>query len=185
MKRSAIALAFLLSSFTLAAQNGSPSGAASVAGMQTLSGNAVAVRQPMSGCPIGMQASQGVWNHTIAVQKGLGNQKFGQRLALTLKDSRHAGIAAATVRVHGLTDKSRVVQAGNDAATQDAATTVRLSFGSQEESGVTGDLWIPGFTAVTSVELQEVSYRDGSAWRVSGSDICRVQPDPVMLISNR
>jgi len=47
------------------------------------------------------------------------------------------------------------------------------------------DLWLPGFTSVTSIELMEVTYADGSAWKISGSNVCRVQPNPLMLITER
>jgi len=132
-----------------------------------------------------MHASQSLWNHTIAVQKGLGSHKFGQRLSLVLKDTRRARITGATVRVHGLTGKNRMLQTGDRSDAAESATTIHLSFGPKNDNEAVGDLWIPGFTAVTNVELQEVSYSDGSVWRVSGLDICRVQPDPIMLITER
>jgi hypothetical protein len=47
---------------------------------------------------------------------------------------------------------------------------------------VTSDLYVPGFTAVSSIELLEVSYDDGRVWRIGGSSVCRVKPDPMMLI---
>jgi hypothetical protein len=192
MTRAAVLAAFLLSSLTLAAQSGSTAGAASSQAasheLRSTSGGTITVLPTVAGCPIGMQASQGVWDHTIRIREGdkeRGLQPFGQKISLTLKDPRHARITAATVRVHGLTGKNRMLQTGSEAGTPDAVTTIRLSFGPQGDAGVTGDLWVPGFTAVTLIELQEVSYSDGSTWKVSGTDICHVQPDPLMLISNR
>ena len=191
MTRAGTAIALLLSPFALIAQNGSASAAASfgVAGPENGQFTLVAP-QPgsIAACPIGMQANQGVWNHRITIRNGDKDrvlQPFGQKISLTLKDPRHARITAATVRVHGLTGKNRIMQAGNQAAASDAARTIHLSFGTQSESGVTGTLWIPGFTAISFIELQEVSYADGSAWRTSVTRLCRVQPDPLMLVSDR
>jgi len=179
MKRAALTVALLLTSLSLAAQsNAKP---------QTLT----LYRLPnlVAGtCPIDMHANQGVWDHTLKIREGDKErvpQPFGQRISLTLKDPRHAPITAATVRVHGLTGKNRVLQTGNEAGTSDAVTTIHLAFGAQGDAGVTGDLSIPGFTAVNFIELQEVSYSDGATWRVSGLELCRVQPDPVMLVINR
>src|SRR4051812_4560983 len=152
MIRTAAGLAVLLSSFTLGAQNTAPSESSKAQYVQPMN----------AACPIGMQASQSLWNHNIAVQKGLGNQKFGQRLSLALKDPRQARITGARVRVHGLTGKNRMLQTGNRSDGAESATTVHLSFGPKNDNEVVGDLWIPGFTAVTTVELQEVSYSDGS-----------------------
>ena len=138
-------------------------------------------------CPIDMQANQGVWDHTIRVREGDNQhpiQAFGQRISLTLKDSRSARIQAATVRVDGLTGKNHVLET---VKTLDAKgiKTLRVKFSSQDDGQVSADLWLPGFTSVTSVELLEVSYVDGSIRKISGSNVCRVQPDPLMMISNR
>jgi hypothetical protein len=177
----------------LAAQAGSSASAGLEPSSETLSTSRALVVLPgntVSGaaCPIGMHADQGVWDHTMRIHEGDKQgvlQPFGQKLSLTLKDTRHARITAATVRVHGLTGKNRIVQTGGERGGSDAVRTVQVSFGSQGEAGVTGDLWIPGFTAVTLIELREVSYSDGTAWKISGSNVCRVQPDPLMLVSNR
>ena len=189
MTRAAACLALLLISLPLAAQKKSSSETATPAGPQvhSLSSGSVVIDYGaiVAGCPVGMRASQSLWNHNIAVQKGLGHQKFGQRLSLVLKDPRHARITEATVRVHGLTGKNRMLETGNRSDGSESATTIHLSFGQKEDNEAMGDLWVPGFTAVTTVELQDVSYSDGSLWRVSGLDICRVQPDPVMLITER
>jgi hypothetical protein len=49
---------------------------------------------------------------------------------------------------------------------------------------MTGDLYIPGFTAVNSIELLQVSYNDGRNWRIGADSVCRITPDPMMLIAN-
>ena len=189
MFRATAGVALLLTSLTLSAQSGSSSEPSKPATPQVhpLPGGSVLIDYGtiVAGCPIDMHASQSLWNHTIAVQKGLGSHKFGQRLSLVLKDTRRARITGATVRVHGLTGKNRMLQTGDRSDAAESATTIHLSFGPKNDNEAVGDLWIPGFTAVTNVELQEVSYSDGSVWRVSGLDICRVQPDPIMLITER
>ena len=39
-------------------------------------------------------------------------------------------------------------------------------------------------SAALSIELIEVSYGDGKIWRIASSSMCRVTPDPMMLIAN-
>jgi hypothetical protein len=191
MTRAALAVTLLLSPLVLAAQAGSSAGSFSF-GVASLENGRGSVASPpgftANACPIGMHADQGVWDHTMRIREGDKRaviQPFGQKISLTLKDSRGVRITAATVRVHGLTGENRIVQTSDKTGGSDAVRTVQVSFGRQGEAGVTGDLWIPGFTAVTLIELREVSYSDGTAWKVSGSSVCRVQPDPLMLISNR
>ena len=143
---------------------------------------------PGNGCPIGMVANQGIWDHTFKVRDGQQEkapQQFGQRISLTLADSHPSPIDAATVKVHGLTGKNHIVQAADGASEDGNATRImRVKFATSEKSSVTGDLYLPGFTSVTSIELLQLSYEDGKSWRIGTSSGCRVTPDPLMLIAN-
>jgi hypothetical protein len=172
MMRAAVGIALLLcGSLTLAAQN-----------------SATPRIKTVPACPIDMQANQGVWDHTIRVRetdKEQVLQPFGQRLSLILKDSHSARIQTATVRVDGLTGKNQMLQTDVRTSNADGIRTMTVRFASQDDGRVAADLWIPGFTSVTSIELLEVSYADGSTWKISGSNVCSVKPDPLMLISNR
>jgi len=187
VKHLPIYLVLLLSPLILAAQgqtqNQAPnqvkSGTLTMTDLGTLPGDS---------CPISMHASQGVWDHTIKVRQGQqeqSTQPFGQRIFLTLNDSRPAPIVAATVKVHGLTGKNRILQttAGPN-ADGDAVKIMKITFASNSTGGVSSDLDAPGFTSVTSIDLLEVSYDDGQIWRVGGSSVCRVTPDRMMLIAN-
>jgi hypothetical protein len=179
MTRAALAITLLFGSLPLAAQNGTTPKASSLYVIPTFL---------TATCPISMQANQDVWDHTIKIREGERErvlQPFGQKISLTLKDTHPARIQAATVRVDGLTGKNRMVQTGPNSANPDGIRTLRVRFAVLNDGRVSADLWLPGFTAVTSVELLEVSYADGSSWKISGSNVCRVQPDPLMLISNR
>jgi hypothetical protein len=185
MTRAAVGIALLLSgSLTLAAQSASGAGAFRIVkpGQETPVPTQAA---SVSECPVSMHASQDVWSHTIAVQKGL-NERFGQRISLTLRDSHASHIVAATVRVQGLTGKNHVVQIQTGTAQSgDSGKKLKVTFAEQSDGSVSGDLWIGGFTSITSIQLLEASYADGSTWRISGSNTCSVKPDPLMLVSNR
>ena len=179
MIRTAAGLVLLLSSMGLAAQNAAISEPKSTTS-QVHSGAA---------CPIDMHASQKLWDRTIRVREGerdLLPQSFGQRISLNLKDSRPARIVGATVRVHGLNGKNRALPTPADTTQPwNAVKTLRVNFVEESDGTVSADLWISGFTAVGSVQLVNVSYSDGSVWTISRSNVCRVQPDPVMLITER
>lgn len=135
-----------------------------------------------------MVANQGVWDHTIRVREGQEGKvvrPFGQRILLTLNDPHPDTIAAATVKVHGLTGKNRMVQASADSSANGEETKIMsITFGATQQGRVSADLYVSGFTAVNSIELLQVSYRDGHAWRAGAGSVCRVTPDPMMLIAN-
>jgi len=200
MTRSAVGLALLLSSALMSAQDGR-SGLATfgVAGQQgsevapqvhSVPGGIVVINPPIaSACPIDMHATQGVWDRTIRVRNGekdLVPQSFGQRISLKLKDSRPARIVAATVRVHGLNGKSGMLPTPADvSARSNAIRTVKVKFTEEQDGTVSADLRVGGFTSVTSIQLVNVTYSDGSVWTISRSSACQVQPDPLMLITER
>jgi len=179
MIRTASGLVLLLSSMTLAAQN---------AGTSELNSTTSHVHS-VAGCPVDMHASQRLWDRTIRVREGeseLLPQPFGQRISLNVKDSRPARIVGATVRIQGLNGKNRALPTPAE-TTQlwNAIKTLRVKFVEEGDATVSADIWIGGFTSVGSVQLLNVSYADGSVWTISGSSVCRVQPDPVMLITER
>ena len=178
MKRLVVCSALLLTSLTLAAQNGDKTN--TLTQIRILPPNSAAT------CPVNMSARQGVWDHTIKVRQGEQQrppQPFGQRILLTLADAHPSRIVSATVTVHGTTGKNHMLQAVDSASGANATTTLTAAFTKQGDGSVSADIYVPGFTSVTSLELQQVSYADGSTLKINGSNACRVAPDPMMLIA--
>jgi hypothetical protein len=182
VRHRANALVLLLSSLTLAAQDRVKAGQPVV----VFHGNAVG-----TGCPVGilgMRATQEVWDHSIKVRQGQQEQiiqPFGQRIFLSLVVQHPAPIVSATVKVRGLTGKNQILQTdsvGN--VSRDGVKIMKITF-VQKPDGAFSDVYVPGFTSVSSIELLEVSYGDGNVWKIGGSSVCRVTPDPLMLIANQ
>jgi hypothetical protein len=92
--------------------------------------------------------------------------------------------ASAKVVVRGLSPKSHSLLTEN-ARPADLTKTLDVTFVREDEMTVSADLVLPGFTSVTSIELQSVTYQDGSTWSVADHQVCRVAPDPFMLIANQ
>lgn len=179
MKYFIFPLAVALSSLTLAAQNNGKTEQPVV----VFRGNVVG-----DSCPIGMRASQGVWDRTLRVRQGQQEkslQPFGQRILLSLVDSHPGPVISATVKVRGLTGKNRMLQtefAWSESG--DAVQMMKVAFVPDQDGSVSGDLYVPGVTSVRSIELIEVSYKDGKTWRIGDGGVCRVKPDGMMLIAN-
>jgi hypothetical protein len=200
MIRTAAGLALLLSSVTLLAQNSFPSGVTTfgVASPQSspeaipvFPGKTVTIYLASSaGCPIGMHASQSLWDRgTIRVHDGNRQralEQFGQRIALALEDPHPARIVAATVRVRGLNGKNRAIPTPADTTQEwNAVKTLKVNFTEDQNGTVSADLWLGGFTSVGSIQLLKVFYADGYVWTIFQSSACRVQPDPIMLITRQ
>ena len=184
MKTAATAFALLLSSLTLAAQNSAKNeGQAPVqgchwsrAGGQRLPDQHA--RQPGSLGP-----------HHQGSARATGTDVFSHSASgyfSPLGDSQPASIVAATcesARPHrARTTWWRPTAPRTPTVTRRGSSKSPLR--REKRTGVSTDLYIPGFTAVNSIELLDVSYDDGRVWRIGSSSVCRVTPDPLMLIAN-
>ncbi len=163
-------------------------GVAGMEGMQTTGTNAIGTAgQPasVSSCPVAMRA-QHLSDGSLVKTRDSHPSGIGQWLHLSLvsRDSRQ--IARATLRVRGFSPKARVTQTGpgGDQAF-DAVRTLTVAFAARAGRSATADLWVPGMTAVGRIDLESLEYSDGSTWQIDGASICRVAPDPEMLIMSR
>jgi hypothetical protein len=131
-----------------------------------------------------MLAQQRLGDHLLAAHNLQSPITFGQKIALTLTDKR---ITSAQVTVHGLVPKGRLVQstASPENSFGRGTRSLTVSFTSGQDDAVSADLALPGLTAVISIELDTLTYADGTVWHVSADRPCRVAPDPLMLITSR
>ncbi|HET6207637.1 MAG TPA: hypothetical protein VFD98_12565 [Terracidiphilus sp.] len=144
-----------------------------------------------SACPLDMRVRQGVGAKTMAVDRnGRQMEMFAARLILLLKDARReqpveARMVGATVTVHGTTARGQVLPADTrQGASGEVVKTLEVRLTAYGEPEVSGDLLLPGFTSARMVDLESVTYDDGSTWRLSGTDTCHVAPDLLMPVKN-
>ena len=140
-------------------------------------------------CPLQMRVHQGIGGNLMAVDKnGKQMEMFAARLILLLSDVRRehpteARMVEATVTVHGTTAKGQILPADTrqEASGEIVKTlTVRLAANGAPE--VSGDIRLPGFTSTRMVDLESVSYDDGSTWKLSATDTCHVPPEMLMPV---
>ena len=137
-------------------------------------------------CPLNLSAQQGM-SGELRSTKGLPplqeTQSIGQQIRLTLMNTGLTGITAARIKVHGYTPTGRVMPSG--VPPPDAAKSLNLLLIVGPRQNVSTDLRLESFSAVTSIELESVSYADGNRWQASAENRCQIAPDPVMLITSR
>jgi len=139
-------------------------------------------------CPLDMHVRQGISSKMMAVDKhGAQVEMFAARLKLLLQDFRPDRPAQqmvnATVTVHGLNGAEQIVPADahRDRSAEAIKTlTVRLTPDGEPE--VSGDLRLPGFTATLMVDLDSVTYDDGTVLKFSGSSACHAPPEMLMPV---
>jgi hypothetical protein len=173
-------LALLFGSLSLSAQNAD----------QTQMGLTVVQVIPGSpSCPIGMHVRQGIGSPLLAVKDGHTTKVFAARLRMNLDtiqpgESSAKQITAATVTVHGLNGKPRTLLVGkapNHSA--EVTKTMAVTLAPDNDKSFWTDLVLPGFTSANMVDLESVTYADGSTWKLTDHDgWCHAAPDPIMLI---
>jgi hypothetical protein len=151
-------------------------------------GKAIQVLQAPAGssCPVLFNAKQGSGGGLVAARKpGPPEPEISQSIFLSISDTHSSAVTGARVTVHGLTPKSRFlpIELGTDGPAQ-TSRSLSVSF-SKDAMGETGaGLLLHGFSAVFSIDVDTIMYADGSTWK-SGEGLCRVVPDPMMLVSAR
>jgi hypothetical protein len=134
-------------------------------------------------CPIAFQARHLADGDFVKTGDRHPPKGPGQRLHVTLTSPDARTLASATISVRGWTAQGHMENAGATNSPQSVRTMqVPLTAGTGRNASA--DLWVPGMTAVDSVELLSVSYADGSTWTPAAGKSCRITPDPLMLISN-
>jgi hypothetical protein len=156
-----------------------------IAGMENMGPNGqpaqtAALTNP---CPVSVRASHLADGRTI--KAGTAHPKgLGQRLHLTLTSPDSRSIASATVNVRGWTAKGRIEQTGKDESAVLPMRTLTVPFTAGADRTASADVWAPGLTAVSSVELISVAFEDGTTWTPAQGKTCQATPDPLMLITN-
>jgi hypothetical protein len=154
-------------------------------------------------CPVNLRAEQGMGGQLRNARGPSSNQNtppqsagqqiplnfdppqqwVGQQIRLTLANTRLTGISGARIKVRGYTPTGRVMPSGFPAP--DAAKSLDLILVVGPERDVSTNLRLENFSAVTSIELESVSYADGSRWQASAENRCEIAPDSLMLITSR
>ena len=200
MIRTAAALfsaALLLSASTLAQAQVQipPDRSAGIGSMEGITRNGqqttIFVGNPISECPVSMQARQRGMGAMVQTQRKLFQDPPqtmhgpAQHIHLILtgfaKDKR---VASATVTARGLSARSRMQTlslTGQDQS--DIRRTLQVTFTPDPDGSVSADIDLPAFTAVNSLQLKSIRYSDGSSWTVEKANACIVQPDPFMLVA--
>lgn len=140
---------------------------------------------PTYTCPLGMRALHAPDFHRVYVHGDTRTESSAMQLKFVLTDHRPGQIVAANITAHGRKGKAEVIPAIASRASGNSADTSKMmdvSFASSTDGSVATNIALPGFSYVTSIELNSVTYASGATWKFAPRDACQVAPDPLMLI---
>lgn len=140
-----------------------------------------------SGCPVAIRAQHGRGDGKNILLKNGQLPEIAQQLHLTFSSAAPSRIVGIQITVHGTNGKGGMVQAQADLANNPAITnqitrTLNLTLDVAPKDEAQLDLSLRSFTSVSQVDLDAISYADGSAWQASGAQACHFVPDGIMLI---
>jgi hypothetical protein len=142
-------------------------------------------------CPVGLQVQHGpglpmsraagptINGKPLNPQAQIMDQNQG--IHLTLINFMPRSIVSAQIVVHGFSNKWRYVPlSGTD---PDLARMVDVALDVKGNGEASRNLSLSHFTAITAVEVNAITYGDGSTWRTSSPGACSVSPDLFMLVN--
>jgi hypothetical protein len=177
MNRTVVSIALLLGPALLTAQS---TVALKDAPVQTMIIQLPA--QPDS-CPVSLRAQQTPGGDRMEVN-GVPGKTMAQRLHLTASSPRSRQVVAANVTVRGYGNKARVLPTGlSSQNTGDTARTIDIAFTAAAGKDASTDVTLAGFSAVTVIDVNSVTYSDGSTWKLAAGSSCRSWIDGAMLVA--
>jgi hypothetical protein len=104
-----------------------------------------------------------------------------QAIHLTMTNLTPQPIVSAQVVVHGFSNKWRYVPLSG--ADPDLETTVDVALDVKGNGEASRNLSLSRFTAISAVDVNAITYADGSSWRTSTPGNCSATPDLFMLVN--
>lgn len=113
----------------------------------------------------------------------------GQHLELRLinSGSRMSAISAIRITIHGWRSGTASTFPARKSNSHDsnATRTLDLAVSLAPHATASKDVWVSGLASVDSIDVDQVKYADGSSWESSTPQVCRIMPNPIMLISSK
>jgi hypothetical protein len=118
------------------------------------------------------------------VVNGATVKPLAQKLHLTARTPHSGPVVAANITVRGYAGTPRFTPIESpDQDAGKAARTLDVAFAPAQGRETSTDIALAGFSAVTVVDLNSITYADGSTWKLNAAGSCRTRIDGTMLIA--
>jgi hypothetical protein len=187
MHRQSAALIFLLSGTYIFAQiSNTPGSAPKSASASEKTGDPVVLyadRPDNAGCPVDLFASRRSISQMMSVADAR-QADSAQGLHLTLSHTAGPAIEAIEVTVFGIPQKQGVFPASS-ASSETLSKTFDLQRKADSQSLGEADIWMSHVGSFSRVDLNAVTYVDGTTWHATTGLKCSVLPSNVVLVGRR
>jgi hypothetical protein len=172
MNRTHLALSSLVTilSLTAAAQSTTPT--------------TVYIVSAIAGCPVGFTAG----HSNSLTQVRTRDAKPGtpsQSLNVAMANPTSRDIVSAQITLHGLSQHYRLTPLTADtASTGDLSKQVTLDLSVDAGKRADTDFRVSGFTSIQRVDLDSLTYSDGTKWTAPAHHSCSIVPNGLMLVAS-
>jgi hypothetical protein len=147
----------------------------------------LAIRIDPTNCPVGMEVTHSGRFAERNAKSGPADDVVPsipeQRINLKMINLLPHDIVNAEITARGFSHNSRLVLVSPGAQeTPDLAKTVDVALDVKGNSSASHELSFAHFSAIRTIEVNSVTYADGSTWRASSPGACSVAPSLFMLI---
>lgn len=109
----------------------------------------------------------------------------GQATHLILADRQSKQIESATVAARGLSVRGKIMNAESGPDSFDWTRTLQVHFNEQAGDETSADVWLPGMTAVQTLQIDSITYTDRAVWKMETANSCRISPEKFMRIAQQ
>ncbi|HEX8712924.1 MAG TPA: hypothetical protein VF730_13685 [Terracidiphilus sp.] len=189
MKLAVLSLAFVFGSISLSAQSTRSEGFA-VAGTTSVSATKTAWALPGAqlsrGCPMAMRLNQRISGSLRQVGRGQKRLVYAANLHLeasraTPGNTPAANVESAKVTVHGYDGSPRfeLVSPGPGPL---PVKQMEIRFVPQDNSGSSADFVVDGIVSASWLDVESLTFSNGTVWKPSRGESCTVRPNRFMLV---
>jgi hypothetical protein len=138
-----------------------------------------------SKCPVGLQVERSgglfAYKNAKAVPADDVAPRTEQWFDLRMTNFLPHEIVNAEITVHGFSHKGRFMPVS--APAPDLAKTVDVALDVKGNSSASRELSFADFSTIRTIDVNSVTYADGSTWHASSPGACSVAPSLIMRIS--
>ena len=131
-------------------------------------------------CPVGIQAQHTPQGAVEQVGRGAQSHQLGYNISLRAFDSRL--IRQARITLRGISG-AQILPAGSSDSSANATESFTLTPGATPKATLQSVVYAEKLTGVRWVEVDDLTYADGTTWRQAQGSVCRVAPNGFLLVN--
>jgi hypothetical protein len=149
---------------------------------QTASATIVLQSSGAQNCPVGIQAQHTPQGAVEQVGRSAERHQLGYNISLRAFDSRL--IRQARITLRGIAGAQVLPAGASSESNANATESFTLTPGATPKATLQSVVYAEKLTGVRWVEVDELTYADGTQWRQTQGSVCRVAPNGFLLVNS-